>query len=65
MKKRESDKDNKPYNAPNLPPMLKGLDKQLEMEFDYEVNSIKLDDNEELNCKMHYYDKKMKSYSKY
>ncbi len=48
----------------NVPPMLKGLDKQMEMEFDYEINSVKLDENEELNSKMFYFDKKSKSYSK-
>ena len=46
----------------NLPPMLKGLEKKMELEFDYEINSIKLDDNEELNSKMYYHDKKLKSY---
>lgn len=48
----------------NLPPILKNLDKQMKLEFDYEINSIKLDDSEELNCKMYYYDKKTRSYSK-
>jgi len=47
------------------PPMLKGLDKQVEMEFDYEINSIKLDENEDLNCKMYYFDNNLKTYSKY
>jgi hypothetical protein len=56
--------DMKEKTSHNVPPMLKGLDKQMEMEFDYEINSIKLDDNEDLNCKMFYYDKKAKSYSK-
>ena len=34
----------------------------MEYEFDYEVNSIKLDSNEELNTKMYFLDKKSGSY---
>jgi hypothetical protein len=47
------------------PPMLKNLEEQMKLEFDYEVNSIKLDESEELNCKMYYYDQKLNSYSIY
>ena len=43
-------------------PILKGLDKKMKLDFDYEINSIKLDDNEELKSKMYYYDKKNKAY---
>ena len=56
-------KQNNVSQQKNIPPMLKNLDKQLNMVFDYEINSIKLDDNEELNSKMYYYDKITKSYS--
>lgn len=31
--------------------------------FDYEINSVKIDDNEDLNCKMQYYDKEKQAYS--
>jgi hypothetical protein len=48
-----------------IPPMLKGLEKKMQLEFDYEINSIKLENNDELNSKMYYYDKKMKSYRKF
>jgi hypothetical protein len=47
-----------------VPPILKNLEKPMEYEFDYEVNSIKLDKNEELNTKMYYLDKKSGTYSK-
>jgi len=46
-----------------IPPVLKNLEKLMEYEFDYEVNSIKLDSNEELNTKMYFLDKKSGSYS--
>jgi hypothetical protein len=39
------------------------LNEKLRLDFDYEINSIKLDDNEELSCKMYYYDKKEREYS--
>jgi hypothetical protein len=48
----------------HVPPMLKNLEKLMDLEFDYEINSVKLDDNDELNCKMYYYEKKTRSYSK-
>ena len=38
------------------------LKEKLSYEFDYEVNSIKLDDNDGMDCKMFYYDKKEKKY---
>ena len=33
-------------NFNRIPPVLKNLEKLMEYEFDYEVNSIKLDSNE-------------------
>jgi len=56
-------KKNKDEKQANLPPMLNKLHKQVDFEFDYEINSIKLDENDELNSKMYYYDKQTKSYS--
>lgn len=44
-------------------PFFKNMEKQCAYEFDYEVNSIKLDESKELNCKMYYLDKS-KKYSK-
>jgi hypothetical protein len=40
------------------------LGDKLKLEFDYEINSIKLDTNEELSSKMYYYDKTEREYSK-
>jgi len=54
---------NKNPQSVTLPPMFSKLDKQMRLEFDYEINSIKLDDNDELNSKMYYFDKKTNSYS--
>jgi hypothetical protein len=48
--------------AENLP-FFKNMDKKCELVFDYEVNSIKLDETQELNCKMYYLDKN-KNFSK-
>lgn len=47
-----------------LPPMFKSLEGKLELEFDYEINSIKVEDSEGLDCKMYYYDNKTLTYSK-
>lgn len=44
-------------------PFFQNMEKLCEYEFDYEVNSIKLDENPELNCKMYYLDQ-TKKYSK-
>ena len=33
------------------------LGEKLNLQFDYEINSIKLDENNELDCKMYYFDK--------
>ena len=42
---------------------LNHLEKYMQYVFDYEINSIKLDeDDDQLNCKMYYYDKNKKSY---
>ena len=38
------------------------LKEKLSYEFDYEVNSVKLDDNDGMNCKMFYYEKREKKY---
>ena len=46
----------------NIPPILKDFDSQIELEFDYEINSVKLEDSDDLNCKMHFYDNKTRSY---
>ncbi|MCQ2820903.1 MAG: hypothetical protein MJ252_26900 [archaeon] len=39
---------------------LTGYTQQLKETFDYEVNSIKMEETEEMNCKMYYYDPKRK-----
>ncbi len=57
-------KKNNSQTVQHLPPIFRNLEKEMNLEFDYEINSIKLDDNEELNSKMYYFDKKTKSYSK-
>jgi hypothetical protein len=57
-------KSNTEKKTENVPPMMRGMDRQMELDFDYEINSIKLDDHEELNSKMYYFDKKLKAYSK-
>lgn len=44
-------------------PNFSHLGEKLMLEFDYEINSIKLDENEELDCKMYYYDKSEAQYS--
>jgi len=62
MKKNQYDSYGNQINT--IPPILNNLDKPMEYEFDYEVNSIKLDKNEELNTKMYYLDKKSGTYSK-
>ena len=49
----------------NKIPNFTNLGDKLKLEFDYEINSIKLDENEELDCKMYYYDKKEAEFSKY
>lgn len=49
----------------NKIPNFSNLGDKLKLEFDYEINSIKLDENEELDCKMYYYDKKEAEFSKY
>jgi hypothetical protein len=46
-------------------PNFSNLGEKLKLEFDYEINSIKLDENEELDCKMYYYDKKESEFSKF
>ena len=38
------------------------LEDKLKYVFDYEINSVKSDENEELNCKMYYYDQGKKAY---
>ena len=35
---------------------------KMELNFDYEINIVKLDENEDLNCKMYYFDKTKKQY---
>ncbi len=45
-------------------PNFSNLGEKLKLQFDYEINSIKLDENEELDCKMYYYDKKESEFSK-
>jgi hypothetical protein len=62
MNKNKYDKDENLYKR--VPPILKNLNKLMEYEFDYEVNSIKLDNNEELNTKMYFLDKKSGTYRK-
>ena len=41
---------------------LSKLQDKIPLEFDYEVNSIKLDDNYNMNCKVYYYDETKKNY---
>lgn len=56
--------NNHHYDVIKIPKFDK-LGKLVDYEFDYEVNSIKIDErDDELNCKMHFYDKKSRSYSK-
>ena len=38
------------------------LTEKISYQFDYEVNNIKLDDNDDMNCKMYYYSSDTKSY---
>jgi len=38
------------------------LTEKISYQFDYEVNNIKLDDNDDMNCKMYYYSSETKSY---
>jgi hypothetical protein len=47
----------------NKIPKFSNLGDKLKLEFDYEINSIKLDENDELDCKMYYYDKKETEFS--
>jgi protein-tyrosine phosphatase len=54
--------DKKKKELKTMPPILKNLKEHFNYEFDYEVNSIKLDENPELNSKMYYFDKKTRSY---
>ena len=41
------------------------LGAKLNLQFDYEINSVKLDENNELDCKMYYFDKKFQDYRNY
>ena len=41
------------------------LTEKISYQFDYEVNNIKLDDNDDMNCKMYYYSSDTKSYRIY
>ena len=41
---------------------LSKLDDKLALQFDYEVNSIKLDDNDNMNCKVYYYNETKKQF---
>ena len=41
---------------------LSKLSDKIQLIFDYEVNSIKLDDNDNMNCKVYYYDEAKKNY---
>ena len=62
MPKRPS---NSSYLSFDDEPQTLNLDKygeKINYEFDYEINNVKLDDNEEMNCKMYFYDKRYKSY---
>jgi hypothetical protein len=47
----------------NKIPNFSNLGEKLKLEFDYEINSIKLDENDDLDCKMYYYDKKETEFS--
>ncbi len=38
------------------------MEDKLKYVFDYEINSVKSDENEDLNCKMYYYDQGKKTY---
>ena len=42
---------------------LSKLSDKIQLIFDYEVNSIKLDDNDNMNCKVYYYDETKKKLS--
>ena len=41
---------------------LSKLQDKINLSFDYEVNSVKLDENYNMNCKLYYYNPKKKSY---
>ena len=41
---------------------LSKLKDKIPLTFDYEVNSIKLDDNDNMNCKVYYYDEAKKNF---
>lgn len=43
-------------------PMLKNLEKKFLLKFDYELNHTEMDD--QMDCKMYYFDKNMKDKSK-
>ena len=73
MKKSSKSKKEKEIKKSNLTTSMPGiideqqtlnLDKLIEkkkLKFDYEVNSIKLDETENMNCKMYYFSKETKS----
>ena len=64
-KNSEKKEDNSSLLSADDEPQTLNLSKygeKLNYEFDYEINSVKLDENEEMNCKMYYFDKRYKSY---
>ena len=49
-------------NENNQTLSLSKLNDKISLTFDYEVNSIKLDNNDNMNCKVYYYDETKKNF---
>ena len=49
-------------NENNQTLSLSKLNNKIDLTFDYEVNSLKLDNNDNMNCKVYYYDEKNKNF---
>ena len=58
----ENNQEQKQEEAQGCTLNLTGLEDKLKYVFDYEINSVKSDENEDLNCKMYYYDQGKKTY---
>ena len=50
----ENNQEQKQEEAQECTLNLTGLEDKLKYVFDYEINSVKSDENEDLNCKMYY-----------
>ena len=58
----ENNQEQKQEEALECTLNLTGLEDKLKYVFDYEINSVKSDENEDLNCKMYYYDQGKRTY---